>query len=190
MPALILTLLLLVTGTARAADVYCTYLPLCLPPYAPPLERIRVYEGGKMTRDMAVWDQIRNGNLRTNWWHCSTTPAAVLDVRVVQSGKELGPVTWLEADAAAPACGGSTAPKSAGPVSVSSFKRTRDYLGTILDTCVGDPSCGQLVMDTCFKTPACRDKIAPTLKLDIDHSGDVTWIDSLVVEWLLAGKVP
>lgn len=189
-----LMMLLLLTTDATAK---CINVPICLPPYSPPVDGLVMYEDNIPMHEWAstCLPKVKSclgwpfwapaGGLRTTAWYCAANDNAVLSFTVTRAGVESTRSTVKLDDGTAgwPTKCWEKLTTPTQPLKVSDLKSPSEKLAGLGAVCLADPACTQLVMDSCLNVENCKTALAP--KLQSDFNNDDT-IDAQDAGWWLA----
>lgn len=168
-------------ASAQAPKLQCAFVPLCLTPFSPPLDGIRLYENGTKTTDIKpMW--FPSGNVRTSIVTCTFNTGADIKPCVYRGTQEFcgiaGPPTGVTLP---PLCGSGPYPATYKMTQLQTFGQ---LFNSAPQTCAKNASCLKLLFDRCLADEACADELVKNLG-DVDQDGVVTGGDYYWWEYIL-----
>lgn len=176
-------LVFLLASLSEPALAECVWVPACLPPYDPPIDRLRIYLDDQPTYDhfapgpvLTPW--YTTGGKRAVFWVCGR-PEQVIDMTTFRGTIE-SPRAAVAQDAQPPEC---IPEGTSGPITIGSLFTPTERAAQVLARCEASPLCGLTPekVTKCQSDPACA--------IDVNSDGAVRQNDTDILLRVLEGTL-
>lgn len=161
----------------------CVWVPACLPPFNPPIDRIRIYLDDQPTYDhfapgpiLTPW--FATGGKRAVFWVCGR-PEQTIQMTVFRGTTE-SPYATVAQSASPPDC---TPEGTSAPITISDLFTPTERASEVLARCESTPLCGL----TAEKVRACQSN--PSCAVDVNSDGLINRTDTDILLRVLEGTL-